>query len=156
MQPDSFTGQLAVITAAIRDEGTTSHYLPMEFPAVADPAVTFAIADAARELGHPYRLGVSQSKDSFYGEVEPGRMPLAGRLQDRGDAVVAGGALSSEMEAAAIFVISSINRVRAGGVMRMWLDGTEDTDPDMAKLLGTAVQALRNLIRDDKAGRQWP
>jgi hypothetical protein len=38
----------------------------------------------------------------------------------------------------------------------MWLDGTEDTDPDMARLLGTAVQALRNLIRDDRAGRSWP
>lgn len=156
MQPDSFTGQLAVITAAIRDEGTTSHYLPMEFPAVADPAVVFAIADAARDLGHPYRLGVSQSKDSFYGEVEPDRMPMAARLHDRWDAFVAGGAISSEMEAAAIFVIASIHRVRAGGVMRMWLDGTEDTDPDMAKLLATSVGALRNLIRDDREGRTWP
>jgi uridine phosphorylase len=156
MQPDSFTGELAVITAAIRDEGTTSHYLPMEFPAVADPSVVFAIADAARELGHPYRLGVSQSKDSFYGEVEPDRMPMAAALHRRWDAFVAGGAISSEMEAAAIFVIASINRVRAGGVMRMWLDGTEDTDPDMEKLLGTAVGALRNLIRDDREGTSWP
>ncbi|HEV7743045.1 MAG TPA: nucleoside phosphorylase [Pseudolysinimonas sp.] len=156
MQPDSITGELAVITAAIRDEGTTSHYLPIEFPAVADPAIVFAIADAARERGYPYRLGVSQSKDSFYGEVEPDRMPMAGMLHDRWDAFVAGGAISSEMEAAAIFVISSIHRVRAGGVMRMWMDGTEDTDPDMAKLLGTAVGALRNLIRDDRAGTSWP
>jgi uridine phosphorylase len=156
MQPDSFTGELAVITAAIRDEGTTSHYLPMEFPAVADPQVVFALADAAKTLGHPYRLGVSQSKDSFYGEVEPDRMPMAEQLHRRWDAFVAGGAISSEMEAAAIFVISSIHRVRAGGIMRMWLDGTDDTDPHMEKLLGTAVQALRNLIRDDKAGMSWP
>jgi uridine phosphorylase len=156
MQPDSFTGELAVITAAIRDEGTSSHYLPMEFPAVADPAVVFALADAARELGNPYRLGVTQSKDSFYGEVEPDRMPLGAELHRRWDAFVAGGAICSEMEAAAIFVIASINRVRAGGVMRMWMDGTEDIDADMAKLLGTAVGALRNLIRDDKAGTSWP
>ncbi|MBX3194395.1 MAG: nucleoside phosphorylase [Microbacteriaceae bacterium] len=156
MQPDSFSGELAVITAAIRDEGTTSHYLPMEFPAVADSQVVFALADAARELGHPYRLGVSQSKDSFYGEVEPDRMPMAAQLHRRWESFVAGGAISSEMEAAAIFVISSIHRVRAGGVMRMWMDGTEDTDPDMARLLGTAVQALRNLIRDDRAGAVWP
>jgi uridine phosphorylase len=156
MQPDSFTGELAVITAAIRDEGTTSHYLPMEFPAVADPQVVFALADAAAELGNPYRLGVSQSKDSFYGEVEPDRMPMAAELHRRWDAFVAGGAISSEMEAAAIFVISSIHRVRAGGIMRMWLDGTEDTDPKMERLLGTAVQALRNLIRDDRTGASWP
>jgi uridine phosphorylase len=83
-------------------------------------------------------------------------MPMSGRLHDRWNAFVAGGAISSEMEAAAIFVIASIHRVRAGGIMRMWLDGTEDTDPDMARLLGTAVGALRNLIRDDRAGAVWP
>lgn len=156
IQPDSFTGELAIITAAIRDEGTTSHYLPMEFPAIANPQVTFAIADAARELGNPYRLGVSQSKDSFYGEVEPERMPMAAQLQRRWDAWVAGGAISSEMEAAAIFIIASIHRARAGGIMRMHMEGTEDTDPKMERLLGTAVGALRNLIREDKAGGVWP
>jgi uridine phosphorylase len=156
MQPDSFTGQLGIVTAAIRDEGTTTHYMPMEFPAVADAAVTFAIADAARELGNPYRLGVSQSKDSFYGEVEPGRMPMAAHLQRRWEAWIAGGAICSEMEAAAIFIIAAIHGVRAGGVMRMWLDGTDDTDPQMERLLGTAVGALRNLIRDDRAGAVWP
>lgn len=28
MQPDTPSGQLAIVTAAIRDEGTSSHYLP--------------------------------------------------------------------------------------------------------------------------------
>src|SRR5690606_21561308 len=42
IQPDTPSGQLAVITAAIRDEGTTSHYMPMEFPAVADPQIVDA------------------------------------------------------------------------------------------------------------------
>jgi hypothetical protein len=60
------------------------------------------------------------------------------------------------MEAAAIFIIAAIHGVRAGGVMRMWLDGTDDTDPQMERLLGTAVGALRNLIRDDRAGAVWP
>ena len=156
MQPGTITGDLAIITAAIRDEGTTSHYLPIEFPAVAHPAVVDALAEAARSRGVRHRLGVSQSKDSFYGEVEPERMPLAGELEDRWAAWVAGGAISSEMEAAAIFIISSIHRVRAGGVMRMWMDGTEDTDPQNTELLGTAVDALRVLIRDDRSARSWP
>ena len=156
MQPGTVTGELAVITGAIRDEGTTSHYLPIEFPAVAHPAVVDALAEASRTRGARYRLGVSQSKDSFYGEVEPDRMPQPTRLHDRWDAWVAGGAVSSEMEAAAIFIIAAINRVRAGGVMRMWWDGSEDIDPVNEQLLGTAVQALRVLIRDDRAGRSWP
>ena len=48
MQPGMQTGDLAVISGAIRDEGTSSHYLPMEFPAVADLDVVLAMRDAAR------------------------------------------------------------------------------------------------------------
>lgn len=156
MQPDTITGELAVVTAAIRDEGTSSHYLPIEFPAVAHPAVVDALAEAARSRQARCRLGVSQSKDSFYGEVEPERMPLAGQLHDRWNAWVAGGAVSSEMEASAIFVIAAIHRVRAGGLMRMWLEGSEDIDPQNEQLLGTAVEALRLLIDRDRVGRSWP
>jgi uridine phosphorylase len=156
MQPGTVSGELAVISAAIRDEGTSSHYLPIEFPAVADPSVVDALIEAARSRGARHRVGVSQSKDSFYGEVEPDRMPLASRLHDRWSAWVAGGAISSEMEAAAIFVIAAIHRARAGGVMRMWVDGTEDTDPVMTELLGTAVESLRVLIARDRRGAAWP
>lgn len=154
MQPGTPSGQLAIVTAAIRDEGTTSHYLPMEFPAVASPQVVDALATAARRVGADYRLGVSQSKDSFYGEVEPQRMPLAERLEDRWSAWIAGGAICSEMEAAAIFILGSIHRVRTGGVMHMWSEG--DGADDRARHLDTAVEALRVLIADDRAGLVWP
>lgn len=156
MQPGTPAGQLAVVTAAIRDEGTSSHYLPMEFPAVAHPQVVDAIARAARNLGADHRLGVSQSKDSFYGEVEPGRMPMADRLKERWDAWVAGGAICSEMEAAAIFVIGSIHRVRTGGIMQMSSGEGEQLPTSRQRLLETAVESLRVLIDEDKAGHQWP
>jgi uridine phosphorylase len=155
MQPGTPSGQLAVVTAAIRDEGTTSHYLPIEFPAVAHPQVVDALAEAARTLGASYRLGVSQTKDSFYGEVEPDRMPMPGRLHDRWNAFIAGGAICSEMEAATLFVLGSIHRVRTGGIMHMWSEGG-DSDEDRRTLLRTSVEALRVLIRQDAQGRQWP
>ena len=155
MQPNTPSGQLAVVTAAIRDEGTSSHYLPMEFPAVAHPQVVDAISAAARTLGASYRLGVTQSKDSFYGEVEPQRMPMAARLEERWDQWIAGGAICSEMEAAAIFVISSINRVRAGGIMHMWSEGDESA-ADRRRLLEVSVESLRVLIAQDREGYQWP
>lgn len=155
MQPGTPSGQLAIVTAAIRDEGTSSHYLPIEFPAVAAPQVVDAIVTAARTLGASYRLGITQSKDSFYGEVEPARMPMAARLEDRWATWIAGGAICSEMEAAAIFTISSINRVRAGGIMQMWSEGDESVD-DRLRLLRVSVESLRVLIQQDKAGYQWP
>lgn len=154
MQPGTPPGQLAIVTAAIRDEGTSSHYLPIEFPAIAHPAVVDALSAAALRVGASARRGVSQSKDSFYGEVEPERMPMADRLLDRWNTWIAGGAICSEMEASTIFVISSIHRVRAGGVMHMWSEG--DGEADRNRLLEVSVEALRVLIDRDRRGEQWP
>jgi uridine phosphorylase len=153
IQPGTPNGSLAVVTAAIRDEGTSSQYLPIEFPAIADPEVVDAVVEASRRLGLEYRVGVSQSKDSFYGEVEPDRMPMAELLKDRWHAWTAGGAICSEMEAATIFIISSIHRVRAGGVMQMH---SGDGDVDRGDLLRASVESLRVLIESDRGGDKWP
>lgn len=155
------TGELAIVTAAIRDEGTTSHYLPMAFPAIADLDVVLALREAARRTGARAREGVSQSKDSFYGEIEHERMPLHERLAERWQAFIAGGAICSEMEAAAIFIIASIHRVRAGGIMAC-VGNPDMTEAqvahsmkafDLDEVINTAVEGLRVLIeRDAEAG----
>jgi len=155
------TAGLAIVTAAIRDEGTTSHYLPMAFPAIADLDVVLALREAARRTGARAREGVSQSKDSFYGEIEHERMPLHERLAERWQAFIAGGAICSEMEAAAIFIIASIHRVRAGGIMAC-VGNPDMTEAqvahsmkafDLDEVINTAVEGLRVLIeRDAEAG----
>lgn len=159
MQPGMTTGELANVTAAIRDEGTTEHYLPMAFPAIADLDVVLALREAGRRTGATVREGISQSKDSFYGEIEPGRMPVRDRLEERWQAFIAGGAICSEMEAAAIFIIASIHRVRAGGLMACV--GNPDLTPaeveasmatfDLDEVIDTAVEGLRVLIERDRA-----
>jgi len=63
IQPENKTGDVAIITGAIRDEGTTSQYLPIEFPALADLDVTLALREAAQKLGLCYQVGVAHSKD---------------------------------------------------------------------------------------------
>ncbi|MFN2145622.1 MAG: nucleoside phosphorylase, partial [Anaerolineales bacterium] len=52
MQPYQKAGDLAIVTAAIRDEGTTLHYMPVEFPAVADIEVVSALRQAAVKLNN--------------------------------------------------------------------------------------------------------
>ena len=44
-------------------------------------------------------------------------MPTAAALEEQWQAYIAGGAICSEMEAAAIFIVASVLRVRAGGLM---------------------------------------
>ena len=84
MQSFQNPGDLAIVNGAIRDEGTSLHYMPVEFPAVADLDVVLALREAAETLGNPHHVGITQSKDSFYGQHAPERMPVASRLQGDG------------------------------------------------------------------------
>ena len=84
MQPDEMeSGDLVVVSGAVRDEGTASHYMPLAFPALADLDVVDCLRQACREGGVAHHVGLTHSKDSFYGEVEAKRMPLADDLQRR-------------------------------------------------------------------------
>ena len=127
-------------TAAVRDEGTTIHYIPIEYPAVADRHVVDALAVAAKNLGYHYAEGITQSKDSFYGQHEPENMPAESRLKERWEAWRRGNVMTSEMEAAALFVISSIRGCRAASIMSF---------VDMKKTVEVARDALKILIRQD-------
>lgn len=162
MQPYVHSGDVVVVSAAIRDEGTSSHYLPIEFPAVADIEVVNALNEGARKLGFRNHTGVAHSKDSFYGEVERTRMPLADELGARWKAFIAGGAVCSEMESAALFIISAIHRKRAGGVMLVINESDlaevaeEDADKhmnefDADRVIKVAVEALKILIQKYKS-----
>ena len=152
------TGDVAVVTGGIRDEGTSRHYLPIEFPAVADLDVTLALREGARSTGYGVHVGVAQSKDSFYGQHEPERMPVADALAERWKAWMAGGAVASEMEASALFIVASTLRVRAGGVMLLFqnLDHLPPTPEEQAlgdveRVIDAAIAGLRVLIRNDRA-----
>lgn len=129
-------------TAAVRDEGTTIHYIPIEYPAVADRHVVDALARAAKKLGYNFAEGITQSKDSFYGQHEPEAMPAEGRLKERWEAWRRGNVMSSEMESAAIFIISSIRGCRASSIMAY---------TDMRKTVEVACEALRMLIEQDRS-----
>jgi len=161
MQPDVHNGDIVVATASIRDEGTSKQYLPVEFPAVAHVDVVNAMREGARSLGLPYHCGIVQSKDSFYGEVERTRMPMAATLEERWNAWVAGGTLSSEMESSILFVLASMYRKRAGGVLLVINDSElgemskSDKEKHMSEfntenLIKVAVEGLKKLIEADR------
>ena len=153
-------GDLIVANAAIRAEGTTKEYVPAEFPAVSNFTVTSKLLMAAKQLVGPGRLhcGVVQSKDSFYGQHAPERMPAGEMLAQRGNAWKMAGCLGSEMEAAAVFITAAVRRARAGCVLNVianqerakkGLPNPEAYDTEAA--VKTAVEAMRLLIQEDAA-----
>jgi uridine phosphorylase len=117
MQPDVLPGDVVVAAAAIRAEGTSAEYLPIGYPATADFEVTDALRRAAANAGLRCHTGVVHSKDSFYGQTEPDTMPLANALMSRWEAFIRCGCLASEMEAAALFSVGLVRRVRVGAVL---------------------------------------
>ena len=157
MQLDVEAGDIVVAQAAIRQEGTSKEYLPIEFPAVADLAVTNALVESAKELNMTVHTGVVQCKDSFYGQHSPERMPVSYELQNKWQAWLKGGCLCSEMETASLYTVSSILRLHAGAVLLVvWNQERENAgldnknDFDTTKEMDVAILAMRKLICQNK------
>ena len=154
-------GHLVIGNAAVRMEGTSREYAPIEFPAVSDFSVTAALREEAEAMGATWHLGVVQCKDSFYGQHAPERMPVSYELLAKWEAWKRLGVLASEMESAALFTVAAALGVRCGTVLlAVWNKDREKaglpqekcTDTDEAIRCG--VGALRRLILRDKCAKK--
>ena len=150
------SSDIVIATGAVRMEGTSREYAPIEFPAVADFDVTSALISAADRLGERRHAGVVQCKDSFYGQHSPGRMPVSYELLNRWEAWKRLGVLASEMESAALFTVAAARGVRCGAVLNVvWnqerkaagFNEPDDTDTDRG--IRVAVEAIRTLIKQE-------
>jgi len=157
MKVDVMGNDLCIATGAIRMEGTSREYAPIEWPAVADFDVAYAIRSAAEKLGYRYHMGVVQCKDSFYGQHDPSLMAAVPSLQEKWDAWMKLGATCSEMESAALFTVAALRGVRCGAVMHVIANqtrrelGLEDPQAyDTDRAIRTAVEAIRFLIGKDR------
>lgn len=157
MQPEIEPGDVIIATGAIRQDGTSREYLPIEFPAVADFKVTSALYNAAETLGLTNHIGVVQAKDSFYGQHSPESMPISSELLSKWEAWKRGGCLASEMEGAALFIVSAARKLRSGAVFHcVWNQEAAKTampkerKEDTSAAIKTAIEAIRILIKQDK------
>ena len=150
-------GDLVIATGAVRMEGTSREYAPIEYPAAADYEVTNALAAAAKKLKLPHHIGIVECKDSFYGQHQPEKHPVSYELLDKWQAWLRMGCLASEMESAALFIAGAYRRVKVGTVLlaianqervKAGLPNPQVHDTDAA--IRTAVEALREMIRREK------
>ena len=156
MQTEVKSGDVVVASGAIRMEGTSREYAPIEFPAVPDLFVTNALVQAAKKKGYSFHVGVVQCKDSFYGQHEPETKPVSYELMNKWEAWKRLGCLASEMESAALFVVASHLHVRTGSCFlvvanqereKQGLENPVVHDTDMA--IQVAVEAIRTLIKEE-------
>ena len=154
-------GDLVIAQAAVRDEGTSCQYLPLSYPAVAHLDTVLALQDSARALGARAYTGIIRSGDALYADLAPHSIPLnalSGGSANRmwSEARV----LCADMEAATLFVVSSIRGLRAGTILVVvnavgegaMAAGTAGMHLDT--MIRTATGALRTLIAADRAAKR--
>ena len=160
IQPDLRIGDLAITQAAVRLDGASRHFAPLEYPAASSFECTRALVDAAVALDAPHQVGITASSDTFY----PG--------QERYDTVagdVVGwlrgslaewrriGVLNYEMESATLFTMCAANGWRAGCVAGVIAQRTEsEAVVDEARIavteeraVGVVVEAARRLLQQE-------
>ncbi len=157
MQEDVQGGDIVIATGAVRMEGTSREFAPIEYPAVANLDCTNALVKSAKKLNASHHVGVVQCKDSFFGQHEPEVMPVSYELENKWQAWLRMGCLASEMESAALFIAGQFLRVRVGSCFlvvanqeraKKGLPNKQAHDTELA--ISVAVEALRELIENDK------
>ncbi|MGN0396154.1 MAG: uridine phosphorylase [Coprococcus sp.] len=153
IQTEIIGGDIVIATGAVRMEGTSKEYAPIEFPAVANIDIVNALCDSAKAMKINFHTGVVQSKDSFYGQHNPSSKPVGYELENKWEAWKRLGCLASEMESAALFVAGSSLKVRVGACYLVvgnqeraaaGLDNPEAHDTDLAVKL--SIEAIKKLI----------
>ena len=104
--PELEMGTAVVVNAALRDEGTSAHYLAASRSTAPDSAVTEAIAAALESAHVPFVRGMTWTTDAIYRET---RERVRRRVQE--------GCISVEMEAAALFAVARYRGVRVGQLL---------------------------------------
>jgi uridine phosphorylase len=115
LEADHAVGHLVVPTAAVRDEGTSYHYLPPARTVAASPAAVVAIRAELDARGVPYATGLTWTTDAIFRET---RERVAARRRE--------GCLTVEMEAAALFAVGEFRGATVGQFLYAGDDLTAD------------------------------
>lgn len=142
-------GDLVIFTGAVRNDGTSRQYVPIEYPAVADPDVVLALQRAANTRGASHHIGVGHSKDAFYSEF-PSFVADPEGAREKWSAMERAGVLATEMEAAALFVIGLLRGVKVGTICVVVGENIDreakiEGRPPLDNLVAIALDALTSL-----------
>ena len=162
MQPEVESGDIVIANGSIRAEGTSREYAPIEYPALANLDVVNAMVQGAKTVGCRYHVGVSQSKDSFYGQHSPETKPVSYDLLQKWEAWKRMGCLASEMESAALFIVGSYLRVRVGTVLLVVANQEREKKSlpneqvhDTESAIEVAIDAMKDIIKSDNERYQY-
>jgi uridine phosphorylase len=106
LDPELALGHVVLVSAALRDEGTSFHYLPPSRTIEAEPAVVDRLRRLLEERSVPHTVGMTWTTDGFYRETR-------GKVARRRDE----GCITVEMEASALIAVAQFRGVRFGQLL---------------------------------------
>ena len=115
-------GTYVIASGAARFEGTSSAYLPLQYPALPNWALTSALERAGRARGLAVQVGLTATYDAFYPKMAPA---LVGRGLPDIDQLQQAGVLALDMETALVFVVGARLNVATASMCLV----TNEADP---------------------------
>lgn len=106
LEKDIAVGQLIVVASAVRDEGTSYHYLPPGREVLVQAAGVSVLKETLERRGVPYRTGKTWTTDAPYRET-PAK--IAARKRE--------GCVVVEMETASLLAVAQFRDVMLGQVL---------------------------------------
>lgn len=159
-------GDIIVPSGAVRMEGTSTHYLPMEFPAVPNFSLMRVLCETTETLGLTYHTDVSITKASFHSQTEPEAKPVARDLTRKWEEYIRGGATSTSMECSVVFAVGSALGIRTASILVSATDGEDlggngqgkeqklgDSYDLEDRVIKAGVEAMRQVIKQDQANK---
>ncbi|CAD83299.1 uridine phosphorylase [Candidatus Blochmanniella floridana] len=154
IQPYLTVGSVLIVTAAVRYDGASQHFAPLEFPAVADLSCSLALIQSAQAISSKTYWGINVSSDTFY----PGQerlntysgwviKKLKGSMEEWKNM----GVMGYEMESATLLTMcASQKNLRAGSIVGIIVNRTQKEIPNLDSVLHAENIAIQSVIKAAK------
>lgn len=153
-------GDLLVINAAVRCDGASRHYAPLEFPAVSNLSCSVALLKAAKSIGITTYCGISVSSDTFYPGQErlntySGHVisSLRGSMQEWEKM----GVIGYEMESSTLFTMCASQGLKAGVIAGIVVNRIHQDMPNSMSIynaenaaITVGIEAARILLTENE------
>jgi len=159
IQPYIKIPSLIITTGAVRLDGASKHYAPLEYPAVGDIDVINSLIAGAKKTGIDYYKGITASSDTFY----PGQerydtftkyviRDFQGSLNEWQKLNV----LNFEMESATLYTMANVFGLKAGCIAAVIVNRTTNETPDdsvLKKAEADLADAVKFAVESYLAGK---
>ena len=148
-------GEAVIVNGAVRMEGVSTHYLPIEYPAAPDYQITKQLKISSEELGIRHYMGISVTTASLYSFLAPEKKPISSEIGSRMEAYRKGGVLTIDMESSVLFTVASTLGLRMGCVLACSdaekKDGQVPSDyQDYVSAVRIVINAMKRIIQRDR------